>query len=153
MKLVYTSRTPKPEVEARLGITRLSLSQLLAQSDFVMLTTALTPETRHLINSKTLAQMKPSAILINLARGAVVDTPALVAALQNGTIAAAALDVTDPEPLPASHPLYQLENCLIVPHIGSATANIRRRMAELACKNVLAGLAGTPLPHCANLPR
>lgn len=153
MKLVYTSRTPKPETEARLGITRLPLSQLLAQSDFVMLTTALTPETRHLINNETLAQMKPSAMLINLARGLVVDTPALVAALQNGTIAAAALDVTDPKPLPASHPLYQLDNCLIVPHIGSATANIRRRMAELACQNVLAGLAGTPLPHCANLPR
>ncbi|RMD99358.1 MAG: D-glycerate dehydrogenase [Bacteroidetes bacterium] len=153
MKLVYTSRTPKPEAEARLGITRLPLSQLLAQSDFVMLTTALTPETRHLINNETLAQMKPSAMLINLARGPVVDTPALVAALQNGTIAAAALDVTDPEPLPASHPLYQLDNCLIAPHIGSATANIRRRMAELACQNVLAGLAGTPLPHCANLPR
>ncbi|GAB4264188.1 MAG: D-glycerate dehydrogenase [Candidatus Promineifilaceae bacterium] len=153
MKLVYTSRTPKPETEARLGITRLSLPQLLAQSDFIMLTTALTPETHHLINHETLAQMKPSAILINLARGPIVDTRALVTALQKGTIAAAALDVTDPEPLPASHPLYGLDNCLIVPHIGSATANIRQRMAELACQNVLAGLAGTPLPHCANLPR
>jgi glyoxylate reductase len=94
--------------------------------------------------------MKPTAILVNIARGPVVDTEALVQALQEGWIQAAALDVTDPEPLPADHPLYTLRNCLIAPHIGSATANTRRRMAELACENLLAGANGRRLPHCAN---
>jgi phosphoglycerate dehydrogenase-like enzyme len=150
LRLLYTSRSAKPAVEANLGAVRLPLSDLLAQSDFVSLHTPLTAETRHLINETSLRQMKPTAILINMARGPVVDTAALYHALQAGWIAAAALDVTDPEPLPAGHPLYDLPNCLIVPHIGSATINTRRRMAELACQNLLAGLAGRPLPHCAN---
>lgn len=150
LNLVYHSRSPKPTIAAQLNMRHLPLPDLLATSDFVILTVALTPETRHLINAAALSQMKPSAILINIARGAVVDSAALLAALQDGTIAAAALDVTDPEPLPADHPLYTLRNCLIVPHIGSATINTRRRMAELACQNVLAGLAGERLPHCAN---
>ena len=79
-----------------------------------------------------------------------VDTSALTEALQNHKIAAAALDVTDPEPLPPTHPLYSLPNCLIVPHIGSATQHTRRKMAELACENLLAGLRGDRLPHCVN---
>jgi len=89
--------------------------------------------------------MKSTAILINAARGPLVDTSALVAALKNNIIAAAALDVTDPEPLPPTHPLYEFSNCLIVPHIGSATQQTRRRMAELACENLLAGLRGEQL--------
>ncbi len=150
MEIVYNSRSPKPEAEARLGATRLSLEELLAQSDFVSLHTPLTPATRHLINDAALRRMKPTAILVNMARGPVVETPALVRALQGGWIQAAALDVTDPEPLPADHILYRLKNCLIAPHIGSATWNTRRRMAELACENLLAGLNGRRLPHCAN---
>jgi phosphoglycerate dehydrogenase-like enzyme len=112
--------------------------------------TPLTQETHHLIDATALQKMKSTAILVNLARGPVVDTDALVQALQEGWIQAAALDVTDPEPLPADHVLYTLPNCLVVPHIGSATTNTRRRMAELACDNLLAGLDGRRLPHCAN---
>jgi len=94
--------------------------------------------------------MKPTAVLVNTARGPVVQTAALLQALQENWIAGAALDVTDPEPLPADHPLYTLPNCLIVPHIGSATRNTRRRMAELACENLIAGLESKPLPNCVN---
>jgi phosphoglycerate dehydrogenase-like enzyme len=103
-----------------------------------------------MINQITLSLMKPSSILINAARGPLVDTSALLDALQNHRIAAAALDVTDPEPLPPTHPLYRLSNCLIVPHIGSATQQTRRKMAELACENLLAGLEGERLPNCVN---
>jgi phosphoglycerate dehydrogenase-like enzyme len=133
-----------------LDATYLPLSELLAQSDFVSLHTPLTSETHHLVDATALQRMKSTAILVNLARGPVVDTDALVQALQEGWIQAAALDVTDPEPLPADHVLYTLPNCLVVPHIGSATTNTRRRMAELACDNLLAGLDGRRLPHCAN---
>ena len=104
-----------------------------------------------MIGESELRMMKPSAILVNTARGSVVDSDALVRALTNGWIAAAALDVTDPEPLPPTHPLYGLPNCLIVPHIGSATHSARRKMAEIACENLLAGLAGELLGHCVNL--
>jgi glyoxylate reductase len=95
--------------------------------------------------------MKPTAILVNAARGQLVESDDLVEALQGKIISAAALDVTDPEPLPPTHPLYQFENCLIVPHIGSATHQARRKMAELACQNLLAGLRGERLIHCVNL--
>ncbi|HNT22813.1 MAG TPA: D-glycerate dehydrogenase [Anaerolineales bacterium] len=128
----------------------LPLQDLLQQSDFVSLHVPLTNETRGLINDQTLKLMKPTAILVNAARGPVVDTAALVHALSTGQIAGAALDVTDPEPLPPDHPLYSLPNCLVVPHIGSATQNTRRRMAGLACENLLAGLEGHPLPYCVN---
>jgi lactate dehydrogenase-like 2-hydroxyacid dehydrogenase len=150
LRLVYTNPSPRPEVEDSLGAIRLSLEELLEQSDFVSLHVPLTPETRHMINERTLQLMKPEAILLNVARGPVVDSQALYQALQEGWIAAAGLDVTDPEPLPPDDPLYSLPNCLIVPHIGSATANTRRRMAELACENLLAGLEGRKLLHCAN---
>jgi lactate dehydrogenase-like 2-hydroxyacid dehydrogenase len=150
MKIVYNSRSPKPEAEAAFGATRLSLEELLTQSDFVSLHTPLTSATRHLIDEAALRRMKPTAILVNMARGPVVKTEALVQALQEEWIQAAALDVTDPEPLPADHILYRLRNCVIAPHIGSATQHTRRRMAELACENLLAGLNGRRLPYCAN---
>lgn len=150
LRLVYNSRNRKLEAERRLGADYLPLDQLLRQSDFVSLHVPLTTETRGLIDADALRLMKPTAILINVARGPVVDSGALYHALHEKWIAAAGLDVTDPEPLPATDPLYQLPNCLIVPHIGSATVNTRRRMAELACDNLLVGLAGEPLPHCAN---
>jgi lactate dehydrogenase-like 2-hydroxyacid dehydrogenase len=150
MRIVYCSRSPKPDVEAKLMATRLPLADLLGQSDFVSLHVPLTEETFHLINERTLALMKPSAILINAARGSVVDGEALYESLREKRIGAAGLDVTDPEPLPPDDPLYSLSNCLIVPHIGSATIHTRQRMAELACQNLLAGLANRHLPHCAN---
>jgi lactate dehydrogenase-like 2-hydroxyacid dehydrogenase len=150
LRIVYSSRNPKPEVEANLQATRLPLEELLGESDFVSLHVPLTEQTFHLINERTLALMKPSAILINVARGSVVDGEALYFSLREKRIRAAALDVTDPEPLPPDNPLYSLNNCLIVPHIGSATTHTRRRMAELACQNLLAGLANQRLPHCAN---
>ena len=150
LRLVYSNRTPKPDIERSLSATRLPLDELLRQSDFVSLHVPLTAETRRLIDQDALRLMKPTAILINVARGPVVDSAALYHALHEKQIAAAGLDVTDPEPLPPTDPLYRLSNCLIVPHIGSATVNTRRRMAELACDNLLAGLAGQPLPYCAN---
>ena len=150
MRIVYASRSEHPEATAELGAKRLELDELLAQSDFVSLHCPLTEQTRHLIDAAALARMKPRARLINTSRGAVVDQEALIVALDEGRIAGAALDVTTPEPLPPEHPLYRARNCLVIPHIGSATHGTRRRMAQLACENVLAALAGERLPHCAN---
>lgn len=150
MTVVYTSRTRKPDVERALGTVHLSFEGLLRTSDFVCLTVALTPETRQLINADALRLMKPTAYLVNVARGSVVDTDALTDALRNGEIAGAALDVTDPEPLPPDHALFGFPNCVITPHIGTATYQTRKRMAEMACENLLAGLSGRPLPYCAN---
>jgi phosphoglycerate dehydrogenase-like enzyme len=126
------------------------LEELLERSDFVSLHCPLTPETRGLINRDTLKLMRPSAILINTARGPIVDQSALADALAGGEIAGAALDVTDPEPLPPDDPLWQAPNLLVVPHIGSATRAAREQMAQLAVDNLLAGLAGRPMPHQAN---
>ena len=129
------------------------LERLLAESDFISLHCPLTEATRHLINADTLAAVKSTAILINTARGAIVDQQALGAALVDGRLAAAALDVTDPEPLPADDPLWQAPNLLITPHIGSATSTARARMADIAVDNILAGLAGDVLPHPVPPPR
>jgi lactate dehydrogenase-like 2-hydroxyacid dehydrogenase len=137
-------------VETSLGATFVSLDELLAESDFVSLHVNLTPETKHLIDAKALAKMKSTAILVNTSRGPVVDSSALVHALREGEIAGAGLDVTDPEPLPASHPLVGLANCLIVPHIASATRATRGKMAEMAAANLLAGIRGERLPTPVN---
>jgi glyoxylate reductase len=116
----------------------------------VTLHVALTPETHHLIAAAELSRMKPTAILINASRGPVVDTDALVDALRSGSILGAALDVTDPEPLPADHPLVNMTNCIVVPHTASATVQTRDRMAELAARNLLAGLRGERPPAAVN---
>ena len=150
LQLVYTDTVPRPKLEQELGARYLPLDDLLRQSDFVSVHVPLMASTRHLIDARRLNLMKPSAILINAARGPIVELDALTQALKEGWISAAALDVTEPEPLPVSHPLYNLPNCLIVPHIGSATRGTRKAMAETACRNLLAGLAGAPLPNCAN---
>ena len=150
LKIVYYDPLPRPEAELTYGAIRLSLKDLLKASDFISLHTPLTAETRGLVDAQALRLMKPSAILVNTARGPIVDTNALIQALQQGWIAAAALDVTDPEPLPPDHPLYSLPNCLITPHIGSATWNTRKRMAELACENLIAGLEGRRMASCVN---
>ncbi len=125
------------------------LHAALRRADFVSLHVPLTPQTRHLVDADALAQLKPTAILVNTARGPVVDQDALAAALHGGRLAGAALDVTDPEPLPAGHPLLRAPNLLVVPHVGSATHATRARMTEMAVDNLLAGLAGEPLPHPA----
>ena len=123
------------------------LGDLLERSDFVTLHTPLTPETRGLIGDAALRRMKPTAYLVNTARGPIVDTDALARALHAGELAGAALDVTDPEPLPGDHPLLRAPNLLVVPHVGSATVATRERMADMAVDNLLAGLAGEPRPN------
>jgi glyoxylate reductase len=133
-----------------LATPRVPLDELLAQSDAVTLHVPLTSETRHLIDADALVRMKPTAVLVNTARGGVVDQQALARALHRGEIAGASLDVTDPEPLPPDHPLLEAPNLLVLPHIGSATHTAREQMADLAVDNLLAGLAGAPLPHAAN---
>jgi glyoxylate reductase len=126
-----------------------SLPGPLREADFVTLHCPLTAETRGLIGERELAAMRPTAYLVNTARGPIVDTAALAEALHRGMIAGAALDVTDPEPLNADHPLLDAPNLLVVPHIGSATHRTREAMAEIAVDNLLAGLAGEPMPHRA----
>jgi len=126
------------------------LEELLERADFLTLHCPLTEDTRHLIGDGAFARMKPTARLVNTARGPIVDPAALERALHEGTIAGAALDVTDPEPLAADHPLLRAPNLLVVPHIGSATVRTRHRMTEIAVANLLAGLAGEPMPHQAN---
>ncbi|PZS09377.1 MAG: D-glycerate dehydrogenase [Solirubrobacterales bacterium] len=126
------------------------LELLLEQSDFVSLHCPLTPQTHHLIDRAALAQMRPNAILINTARGQIVDHAALREALTDGTIGGAALDVTDPEPLPAGHPLRSAPNLIVTPHIGSATRVARERMTQLAVDNLLAGLEDRQMPHQVN---
>ncbi len=126
------------------------LDTLLAESDFVSLHVPLTSQTRHLVNAEFLSKMKPGAVLVNPARGGVVDQGALYQALKAGRLFAAALDVTDPEPLPLDSPLLELDNCLIVPHIASASVKSRDNMALLAAQNLIAGLKGERLPHCVN---
>jgi glyoxylate reductase len=131
--------------------SRDSVVELLRQSDFVSLHCPLTPETRHLIDEGAFREMQSHAILINTARGPIVDHDALRAALTGGEIAGAALDVTDPEPLPPDDPLLRAPNLILVPHIGSATWTARSKMAELAVDNLLAALAGRQMPHPVQL--
>ena len=138
MRVIYT--------ELSSGLT---LEELLGESDVVSVHAPLTPDTRHLIDAAALARMKPTAYLVNTARGGIVDQVALREALHAGSIAGAALDVTDPEPLPPDDPLLDAPNLLVVPHIGSATTGTRARMAAMAVDNLLAALAGRPMPHQA----
>jgi glyoxylate reductase len=141
MRILYYNRTRRPDLESAYDLVYVPLEQLLAESDFISLHCPLTQETRHLIDREALERMKPTAILVNTARGPVVDTDALVEVLRDKPIVAA-LDVTDPEPLPADHPLLQLPNVLVVPHIASATVATRTRMAMVAAENLLAALRG-----------
>lgn len=147
MRVLYYNRHRREDAEAELGVRYASFDELLAESDYVMLTCPLTVETKRLIDARALAKMKRTATLVNIARGPVVDTQALLEALEAGRIAAAALDVTDPEPLPRGHRLLELPNVVIVPHLGSATIETRRKMAEISVENLLAGLEGRPLKH------
>ena len=152
MRVLSTSRSRKPDVEASLGCEHASLDDLLRASDFVSLHTPLTAETRGLIGSRELSLMKRSAILVNTSRGPVADQEALVEALRSGTIAGAALDVTDPEPLPVDHALFSFANVIITPHIASASFATRSRMASMAAGNILAVLEGREPPNAVNRP-
>jgi len=151
MKILYHDvQQADPAAEAEHSATFLPLEKLLAQADFVSLHVNLTPETRGLINAEKLGWMKPTAVLVNTSRGPVVDGAALATALRDGQIFAAALDVTDPEPIPTDDPLLSLDNCLVVPHIASASHATRSKMAEMAAANLLAGLRGERLPTPVN---
>ncbi|RMG93712.1 MAG: D-glycerate dehydrogenase [Deltaproteobacteria bacterium] len=148
MEILFVRRTPTDDPLGR----RVDLDTLTANADVVSLHVPLSDETRGWVDGAFLARMKPGALLVNTARGAVVDTDALVDALRAGHLGGAGLDVTDPEPLPADHPLLDMPNVVVTPHIGSATTDTRRRMARLAIDNLLAGLSGRPLPHAVALP-
>jgi len=150
MRVLYHSATRKPEVERELGVEWADLEALLRESDFVSLHVPLTEETRNLIGARELALMKPTAVLINTARGQVVDQEALVATLQGGRLAAAGLDVFQVEPLAADDPLLSLENVVLLPHLGSASVATRRRMAMMAAENLVAGLRGERPPYLVN---
>lgn len=146
LNIIYSDNNPQAASKG----THVSLEELLVTSDFVSIHAPLNNSTKGLINEKALKAMKKNAILVNAARGPIVDMDALATSLREHWIAGAALDVTDPEPLPPDNPLFDLPNCLIVPHIGSATRNTRKKMAEMACENLLAGLEGKKLPYCVN---
>ncbi len=145
MTVLYHNRNPNPKAEADLGARYVELDELLQQADFVTLNMPLTDQTRGMIGRRELGLMKKSAVLVNAARGGVVDHDALLETLQNGGIYAAALDVTEPEPLPRDHPLLALDNLVIIPHLGSATHQTRQVMAERSVDNLLAGLEGREL--------
>lgn len=132
------------------GVEAVALDELLGASDFVCVTVALNADTRNLINAQRLALMKPDAVLVNTARGGIVDELALADALSHGRLAAAALDVFATEPVPADNPLLSLPNVVTTPHIGSATLATREKMANMAAANALAALAGERMPHCVN---
>ena len=150
MEILYHSRTRNAEAEEKLGAVFVSKEELLRRSDFVSVHVPLSAATRHYIGATELNLMKPTAFLINTARGPVVDQAALLAALQNGKIAGAGLDVIDPEPMRASDPLLTLPQVLILPHIGSATYATRGKMAEIAARNLIAALSSQPMVSCVN---
>jgi glyoxylate reductase len=150
MKVIYTARGPKPEADRELGATRVDFDTLLRESDFVSVHTDLNATTKGLFGAEQFARMKRSAVFVNTSRGPLVDQAALADALRRGVIFAAGLDVTEPEPLPPNHELYALPNCVIAPHIGSATIGARDAMARMCADNLLAGVQGRPLPHCVN---
>jgi len=150
MRVLYSDPAANEAKAKGLGAEPRGLDDLLSESDFVSLHVPLTTETTHLMGKREFELMKPSAILINTARGAAVDPSALYQALKEGEIAYAALDVTEPEPISVDDPLLTLTNCLIVPHIASSSLATRSRMATMAAENLKAGLEGAELPHCVN---
>src|SRR5262245_35970471 len=147
MKVLYTELVDRPEADKELKAKRVDFDTLLKESDFVSVHTDLNPKTQGLFGAKQFGQMKKTAVFVNTARGPLVNQTALAEALRKGTIFSAGLDVTDPEPLPKDHELYSLANCIIVPHIASATVATRDAMAVKCAENLLAGVAGKPLPY------
>ncbi len=150
MRVLYYDVYRRKDLEESMGVTYADLDALLRESDFVTIHTDLNETTRHMMNADAFAKMKPTAIVINTARGPIVDPQALYEALKSGKIGGAALDVTEPEPISMDSPLLTLPNCLIVPHIASASVATRGKMAKMAATNLLAGLRGEKLPTCVN---
>jgi glyoxylate reductase len=150
MKVLYTEQVPRPEADRELGAQRVDLDTLLAESDFISAHVDLNPSTRGMFGAAQFRKMKKTAVFVNTARGPLLDQEALANALRSGTIFAAGLDVTDPEPLPRDHELFGLPNCVIVPHIASATVATRNAMARLCANNLLAGVRGEALPNWVN---
>jgi glyoxylate reductase len=146
MEILYTSRSTQDAAELETGATRVSLDELLERCDHVVICVALTDDTKGLIDTAALKRMKTTANLVNIARGPIVDTDALYEALTTGQIRSAGLDVIDPEPIAADHPIVALPNCTVIPHLGSATERTRIAMADLAEANLVAGLNGEPMP-------
>ncbi|XP_049876392.1 glyoxylate reductase/hydroxypyruvate reductase [Pectinophora gossypiella] len=144
-KILYVNRSERPEAKET-GAIKVNFDELLTQSDFVICCAALVPETKAMFNKEAFGKMKRSAVFVNTSRGGTVDQDALIEALQNNTIWAAGLDVTTPEPLPLDSPLFKLKNCVILPHIGSATIEARNIMSELTAKNILAAINGKEMP-------
>lgn len=150
MKLMYYDVIRQPQTEKEFGVEFVDLNKIYAESDFITLHTNLTPQTHHLIGAEQLKKMKKNCILINSSRGPIIDNMALAEALRNGTIAYAALDVTEPEPIPSDHPLLKLDNVIIAPHIASASVATRTKMALMAADNLIAGLKGEMPPNPVN---
>jgi glyoxylate reductase len=150
MQVLYYDPNAGADVEGLYGAHSASFEDVLTQADFLSIHVPLTEQTHHFIDARAFGRMKPTCILINTSRGPTVDPRALYRALKEGEIAAAALDVTEPEPISHADPLLSLDNCLIVPHIASSSVATRNRMASMAADNLLAGLEGRPLPNCVN---
>lgn len=149
MRVIYydpLATRPNSDIQA----TQVDFETLLEESDFISLHTPLTPDTHHLINAEAFSKMKPNAVFVNTSRGPVVDLDALYRALNERRLFAAGLDVTEPEPLPLDHPLFTLDNILIMPHIASSSKVARDKMSWIAAKNLIAGLEGKHLPNCVN---
>ena len=150
MKVIYHDVVRQDRYESQLPMEYVDMDTLLARSDFVSIHTVLNESTYHLIDARALSKMKPNAVVVNAARGPVVDPKALYEALRSGQISAAGLDVTEPEPIPVDDPLLTLDNCVIVPHIASASVSTRREMSRIAAANLLNGIAGERLVTCVN---
>ncbi|MDE2717085.1 MAG: D-glycerate dehydrogenase, partial [Chloroflexota bacterium] len=150
MRVLYSDIVRQEQYEAQLPMEYVDIDTLLSQSDFVSLNTVLNSSTHHLIDAEALGKMKPTSVLVNASRGPIVDQQALYEALRDGEIGAAGLDVTDPEPIPDDDPLLTLENCVIVPHIASASVATRREMSRIAAVNLLNGIKGERLITCVN---
>ncbi len=151
MRVLCWNRTPRPDEAEAVGAEQRPFDEVLSRSDFVVVSVALTDDTRGLINAAAFEQMHPGSILINTARGPIVDEEALVDALRRERIGGAGLDVTAAEPLSMDSPLLTMHNVVVLPHIGSASMATRSKMADIAVANLRAGLAGRPLPHSVSL--
>jgi glyoxylate reductase len=150
MRILYSDAVARPDAGNELGVERVEFETLIRQSDFVSIHVPLTPDTYHMIGLPQLQAMKSSAVLVNTSRGPVVDNDALADALESGVIWGAALDVTDPEPLPADHRLAHLPNCIVTPHVASATEATRSKMSEMAAINAISVLSGKQPLRCLN---
>jgi glyoxylate reductase len=153
MRILFVNRSSNPSTaaaERELQARRVSFDELLRESDFVSVHAGLNEDSKALFDASAFAAMKPTAVFVNTARGGIVVEDDLCDALERGTIFAAGIDVTDPEPPVASSRLFRVENLVVAPHLASATTQTRNRMAEMAAENLVAGLEGRPMPSCVN---